>query len=137
MSFSRAGTSAVVHKRGERGLNTQYRVPAAGSSDPVPGLAVFPLSGRQGVRAAGEVVLTTRAIWEGVLEQAVREDEDVYYLELSEVTFVDVAGAGALATAAGQLGDGRRFVVRRPPPALRRTLDLLWPDHAGIEVSVA
>ncbi|GAP50091.1 anti sigma factor [Streptomyces azureus] len=131
------GTSAVVHKRGERGLNTQYRVPAAGACGSVPGLAVFPLAGRQGVRAAGEVVLTTRAIWEGVLEQAVREDEDVYYLELSDVTFVDVAGAGALAAAAGQLGDGRRFVVRRPPPALRRTLDLLWPDHAGIEVSVS
>jgi anti-anti-sigma regulatory factor len=103
----------------------------------VPGLAVFPLSGRNGVRAAGEVVLTTRAIWEGVLEQAVREDEDVYYLELSDVTFVDVAGAGALATAAGQLGYGKRFVVRQPPPALRRTLDLLWPDHTGIEVSVS
>ncbi|MFF7789069.1 STAS domain-containing protein [Streptomyces sp. NPDC007991] len=118
-------------------MNTRYRVPAAGPHGPVPGLAVFPLSGRQGVRAAGEVVLTTRAIWEGVLEQAVHEDEDVYYLELSDVTFVDVAGAGALATAAGQLGEGRRFVVRRPPRALRRTLDLLWPGHAGIEVSMS
>ncbi|MER7405783.1 STAS domain-containing protein [Streptomyces sp. NPDC000070] len=118
-------------------MNTQYRVPDAGACGPVPGLAVFPLSGRQGVRATGEVVLTTRAIWEGVLEQAVREDEDVYYLELSDVTFVDVAGAGALAAAAGQLGDGRRFVVRRPPAALRRTLDLLWPGHAGIEVSMS
>ncbi|WP_338778498.1 STAS domain-containing protein [Streptomyces sp. DG1A-41] len=118
-------------------MNTQYRVPAARAWGPVPGLAVFPLSGRQGVRAAGEVVLTTRAIWEGILEQAVREDEDVYYLELSDVTFVDVAGVDALAAAAGQLGDGLRFVVRQPPPALRRTLDLLWPDHAGIEVSVS
>ncbi|GAA2580642.1 hypothetical protein GCM10010304_22920 [Streptomyces roseoviolaceus] len=125
----------MVRKRGERGLNTRYQVPAAGPR--VPGLTVFPLAGRQGVRAAGEVGLTTRAIWEGVLEQAVREDEDVYYLELSDVTFVDVAGAGALAAAAGQLRDGRRFVVRRPPPALRRTLDLLWPDQAGIEVSTS
>ncbi|MFC9506857.1 STAS domain-containing protein [Streptomyces sp. NPDC057002] len=116
-------------------MNTRYQVPAAGPR--VPGLAVFPLAGRQGVRAAGEVGLTTRAIWEGVLEQAVREDEDVYYLELSDVTFVDVAGADALAAAAGQLRDGRRFVVRRPPPALRRTLDLLWPDQAGIEVSTS
>lgn len=118
-------------------MNTPYQVPAAGPRGPVPGLTVFPLAGRQGVRAAGEVGLTTRAIWEGVLEQAVREDEDVYYLELSDVTFVDVAGAGALAAAAGQLRDGRRFVVRRPPPALRRTLDLLWPDQAGIEVSTS
>ncbi|AXE85682.1 STAS domain-containing protein [Streptomyces sp. Go-475] len=116
-------------------MNTRYPVPATGPCGPSPGLAVFPLAGRRGVRAAGEVGLTTRAIWEGVLEQAVREGEDVYYLELSDVTFVDVAGAGALAAAAGRLSDGRRFVVRRPPTALRRTLDLLWPDQAGIEVA--
>ncbi|MER5835738.1 STAS domain-containing protein [Streptomyces sp. NPDC002130] len=115
-------------------METRHQLSAAG---PVPGLAVFPLAGQQGVRAAGEVVLTTRAIWEGVLEEAVREGEDVYYLELSDVTFVDVAGAGALAAAAGQLRDGRRFVVRRPPAALRRTLDLLWPGQTGIEVSTS
>ncbi|MEU3885867.1 STAS domain-containing protein [Streptomyces sp. NPDC029041] len=115
-------------------MKTRHQLPAAG---PVPGLAVFPLAGRRGVRAAGEVGLTTRAIWEGVLEEAVREGEDVYYLELSDVTFVDVAGAGALAAAAGQLPDGRRFVVRRPPAALRRTLDLLWPGQTGIEVSTS
>ncbi|MFD5338951.1 STAS domain-containing protein [Streptomyces hawaiiensis] len=118
-------------------MNTRQQMSAPGPRGPVPGLAVFPLAGQRGVRAAGEVGLTTRAIWEGVLEQAVREDEDVYYLELSDVTFVDVAGAGALAAAAGQLRDGRRFVVRRPPPALRRTLDLLWPGQKGIEVSAS
>ncbi|GAA2270371.1 hypothetical protein GCM10010234_00800 [Streptomyces hawaiiensis] len=119
---------------GRGALGTRHQLSAAG---PVPGLAVFPLTGRQGVRAAGEVGLTTRAIWEGVLEEAVREGEDVYYLELSDVTFVDVAGAGALADAAGRLRDGRRFVVRRPPAALRRTLDLLWPGQTGIEVSTS
>ena len=118
-------------------MNTRHQLSATGPRGPVPGLAVFPLSGRQGVRAAGEVVLTTRAIWEGVLEQAVREDEDVYYLELSDVTFVDVAGADALAAAAEQLQGGRRFVVRRPPPALRRALDLFWPGHSAIEVSMS
>ncbi|MDT0390524.1 STAS domain-containing protein [Streptomyces dubilierae] len=118
-------------------MDTPFQVPSAEADGPRPGLAVFPLPGRRGVRAAGEVGLTTRAIWEGVLEQAVREGEDVYHLELSDVTFVDVAGAGALAAAAGQLRDGRRFVVRRPPAALRRTLDLLWPDQEGIEVSAS
>ncbi|MBR8641528.1 STAS domain-containing protein [Streptomyces tuirus] len=119
------------------GVNTPYQVPGSGSRGATPRLAVFPLAGLSGVRAAGEIGLSTRAIWEGVLEEAVREDEDVYYLELSDVTFVDVAGAGALAAAAGRLQDGRRFVVRRPPSALRRTLDLLWPDHEGIEVSTS
>ncbi|MET9392062.1 STAS domain-containing protein [Streptomyces sp. NPDC006624] len=118
-------------------MNTRYQVPAPGDRGPVPGLAVFPLAGRRGVRAAGEVGLTTRAIWEGVLEEAVREGEHVYYLELSDVTFVDVAGADALAAAAGRLREGRRFVVSRPPAALRRTLELLWPDQTGIEVSTS
>ncbi|GAA3497943.1 hypothetical protein GCM10019016_050460 [Streptomyces prasinosporus] len=104
---------------------------------PVPSLTVRPLDGCRGVRAAGEVALATHTIWERVLERAVREGEGVYHLELSEVTFVDVAGAGALAAAAERLGDGRRFVVRRPPPTLRRVLETFWPDLSTIEVSMS
>jgi anti-anti-sigma factor len=96
---------------------------------------VCPLEGCRGVRAAGEIGLATHTIWERVLEQAVRGGEPVYYLELSEVTFVDVAGAGALVAAAERLEDGRRFVVRRPPPALRRVLEMFWPHLPAVEVS--
>ncbi|WP_407702047.1 STAS domain-containing protein [Streptomyces toyocaensis] len=110
---------------------------AYGPGPAVPYLTVRPLEGCRGVRAAGEIGLATHMIWERALEQAVREGEAVYYLELSEVTFVDVAGAGALAAAAGRLGDGRRLVVRRPPPTLRRVLETFWPDLSTIEVSVS
>ncbi|GAB2751125.1 STAS domain-containing protein [Streptomyces bullii] len=103
---------------------------------PAARLTVSPLNGRSGVRAAGEVGLATRGIWERVLEGAVREGEDVYCLELSDVTFVDVAGADALAATAGRLRDGRRLVLHRPPPALRRVLDAFWPDLPAIEVSM-
>ncbi|WP_318279802.1 STAS domain-containing protein [Streptomyces griseoloalbus] len=96
-----------------------------------------PLEGCGGVRVAGEIGLATHSIWERVLEQAVRGGESVYYLELSEVTFVDVAGAGALVAAAERLEDGRRFVVRRPPPALRRVLKMLWPHLPAIEVATS
>ncbi|WP_345621322.1 STAS domain-containing protein [Streptomyces ziwulingensis] len=82
---------------------------------------------------AGEVGLSTLPAWRQALEQVVREDEDVY-LELSSVTFVDVAGAGALADAAGRLTEGRRLVLHRPPAALRRVLEMLWPDLTEIEV---
>ncbi|MET7431268.1 STAS domain-containing protein [Streptomyces flaveolus] len=99
-----------------------------------PRLDVSPLTGRTGIRAAGEVSLPTRGIWERALERAVREGEDVYYLELSALTFVDVAGAGALADAARNLGGRRRLVLDRPPDALPRILDLLWPGLPGIEV---
>ncbi|MET8946192.1 STAS domain-containing protein [Streptomyces sp. NPDC004542] len=101
----------------------------------VPQLRVRPLSGRAGVQATGEVSWATRGVWEHTLEQAVREDEEVYCFELSEVTFVDVAGVDALAGAAQRLRDGCRLVVDRPPPTLPRLLELFWPGLRTIEVS--
>ncbi|MGW4568032.1 STAS domain-containing protein [Streptomyces sp. NPDC004561] len=96
-------------------------------------LEVYPLTWRTGFRAAGEVSLPTRGVWERALERAVRDGGNVYYLELSELTFVDVAGAGALADAGRRFGE-RRLVLHRPPPTLTRTLRLLWPGLPGIEV---
>lgn len=98
---------------------------------------MHPLHGCCGVRAAGEIALATRPAWNRVLEQAVREGEHVYCLELSGVTFVDVAGVGALAAAAGRLDSGRRFLVHRPPPTLPRVLEMFWPGLPTIEVSMS
>lgn len=105
--------------------------------DQAPVLRVSPLAGRSGLRVAGEVGLATRVIWERALERAEREDEAVYFLELSALTFVDVAGTGALAAAAQRLDDGRRLVLHRPPPTLNRVLGLFWPDLSAIEVSMS
>ncbi|MES9519435.1 STAS domain-containing protein [Streptomyces capoamus] len=111
-------------------------LPAAAEPMPAaPRLDVHPLAGRTGFRAAGEVSLPTRGIWERALQRAVREGEDVYYLELSALTFVDVAGVGALADAARGLGGRRRLVLDRPPDAVPRILELLWPGLPGIEVT--
>ncbi|MCT9083710.1 STAS domain-containing protein [Streptomyces fulvoviolaceus] len=110
---------------------------SSGAAEAVPALRVFPLTERNGLRVAGEVVLPTHLIWERALERAVREDEAVYFLELSALTFVDVVGTGALAAAAQQLDDGRRLVLHRPPPALSRVLDMFWPDLSAIEVSMS
>lgn len=134
MAGDRRGTTD--RERGETVLGDHHRT-SYGPGTPAPCLTVRPLADGRGVRAAGEIGLATHTIWERVLEQAVRGGETVYHLELSEVTFVDVAGAGALAAAAERLGDGRRFVVRRPPPALSRVLDLFWPDLSTIEVSMS
>ncbi|GGL68418.1 hypothetical protein GCM10010129_09720 [Streptomyces fumigatiscleroticus] len=117
-------------------MAVEYDTPF-GIAGGAPGLTVSPLAGRRGVRAAGEVGLQTHAIWERVLDRAVREGGTAYCLELSGVTFVDVAGAGALAAAAQRLPAGRRLVLHRPPLALRRVLDMFWPDLATIEVSMS
>ncbi|WP_407078010.1 hypothetical protein [Streptomyces sp. NPDC126499] len=54
-------------------------------------------------------------------------------MELSNVSFVDVAGVTALAVTAMGLTEGR-MVVEHPPPQLPRVLEMFWPDLPRIEV---
>lgn len=86
------------------------------------------------MHAAGEITLTTRTAWKRALEGMAVGGGDVY-LDLSAVTFIDVAGASAVAVAAQQLGSGRRMVLIGPPPALLRALEMFWPGLAAIEVT--
>ncbi|WP_308122315.1 STAS domain-containing protein [Streptomyces sp. TRM70350] len=116
-------------------MTIQHRVPSG--SGGTAGLTVAPLAERFGVRAVGEVGFTTRGIWARALEEVVRDGRAVCHLELSAVTFVDVAGAGVLVDAARRLPAGRRIVLHRPPPALCRTLELFWPGLSAIEVSMS
>ncbi|MFC5013678.1 MULTISPECIES: STAS domain-containing protein [Streptomyces] len=97
-------------------------------------LDVVPLSGRPGIRASGEIGVSTRLSWENALTELSRRHTDVSYVELSGVRFVDVAGVAALAVTAMNLPGGR-VVVERPPPQLPRVLDLFWPSLRRIEVA--
>jgi anti-anti-sigma regulatory factor len=97
-----------------------------------------PLRDRTGWRAVGEITSATCPAWELTLEQLTRRmtlrEEIVCHLELSAVTFVDVAGASVLAGAAQDLSVERRIVIERPPATLPRLLDMFWPDLPVIEV---
>ncbi|MEW1994688.1 hypothetical protein ACFWFH_22445 [Streptomyces coelicoflavus] len=97
-------------------------------------LDVGPLSGRPGIRARGEIGVSTRLSWENALTELSRRHSEVSYVELSGVRFVDVAGVTALAVTAINLPGGR-MVVERPPPQLPRLLDLFWPSLRRIEVT--
>ncbi|TKA01951.1 STAS domain-containing protein [Actinacidiphila oryziradicis] len=93
-------------------------------SVPVPSrsgalLEVGPLSGRSGIRATGEISVSTRASWDQALQGLARKHTDVSFVDLSGVSFIDVGGAAALAVTAQHLGTGR-IVVDRPPPELPR-----------------
>ncbi|OWA23008.1 hypothetical protein B9W64_01215 [Streptomyces sp. CS159] len=93
-----------------------------------------PLAGRPGIRARGEIGVSTRLSWENALTELSRRHSEVSYVELSGVRFVDVAGVTALAVTAMNLPEGR-MVVERPPPQLPRLLDLFWPSLRRIEVT--
>jgi anti-anti-sigma regulatory factor len=100
-----------------------------------PGLEVYPLPGRAGVRAAGEVSAATRSVWSEALGQLAQWGEDLVHVDMSQVIFIDVAGVTELATAAQSLRGGRRIVVQQPPPQVPRVLELFWPGLGGIEVA--
>ncbi|MEU3370064.1 STAS domain-containing protein [Streptomyces sp. NPDC006711] len=95
---------------------------------------MHPLTDRPGWQVAGEVNLLTRPAWERTLHHLALSDEEACHLELSAVTFIDVAGASVLAVTAQGLPQGRRIVLEEPPNTLRRVLDLFWPDLCTVEV---
>ncbi|ANB10207.1 hypothetical protein SAM40697_6254 [Streptomyces ambofaciens] len=111
---------------------------AAGDGSPQvrsgPVLDVGPLPGLPGIRASGEISVTTRQSWENALTEMSRRHAEVSYVELSGVRFVDVAGVTALAVTAMNLPGGR-VVVEQPPPQLPRVLELFWPSLNRIEVA--
>lgn len=98
------------------------------------GLLLHPLSDRAGWQAVGEITTVTCPAWERTLKLLPFRKEVVWHLEMSAVTFVDVAGASALAVAAQDLSSGRRIVVERPPATLPRLFEMFWPDLSAIEV---
>ncbi|MGW7244013.1 STAS domain-containing protein [Streptomyces sp. NPDC054804] len=106
----------------------------ASSARSTDALSVHPLADRPGWQAVGEISLITRPTWEQMLHLLVLSDEEACHLELSAVTFVDVAGVSALAVAAQGLPEGRRVMIEQPPSALRRVLDMFWPDLPTVEV---
>ncbi|MEU8322364.1 STAS domain-containing protein [Nonomuraea sp. NPDC048881] len=114
-------------------------VPHAGGglSPAVPAevaLAVIPMPDRPGIRVSGEISASTRTVWEEALSGLARRHTGVSHVELSEVTFMDVAGVTALAIAAMGLPEGR-VVVEGPPPQLPRLLEMFWPNLPQIEVA--
>lgn len=92
-----------------------------------PGMRIEPLTGRTGLKVAGEIDLSARDDWDTVLDSMVDTPSDVY-LDLSELEFIDTSATGALVRTASRLGAGRRLVLDRPPVILVRLLHLFWPE---------
>jgi len=107
---------------------------AAGSFRDVPGtvtnqaLAVEWPHGSGSLRVVGEVDLGSHSLWGEVLT-ALPDDDTPVRLDLSGLSFVDVQGAAALMEAARRRVSTTRITLLRPPPSLRRTLELFWSSE--------
>lgn len=115
-----------------RGADDAAVAPPGGRGTP---LRLCTLIDRPGLRAAGEISPRTRSAWRQALEELAGGPETTCHLELSAITFVDVAGVTDLAHTAQGLTAGRRIVLDRPPPEVRRVLEMFWPGLPTIEVA--
>lgn len=73
-------------------------------------------------RLAGEIDLRNREVLRAELHDALAHDEADLHLEVASLRFVDATTLGMLADAVDGLAAGRRIVLERPGPVLRRLL---------------
>lgn len=90
-------------------------------------LRIDPYRSGTGLRLAGEIDPSVHDRWTTSLNWVTRHGRDVY-LDMAELQFIDGRGVAILVAAARALPKGRWMVLHRPPPVLRRVLDLLWPE---------
>ena len=77
------------------------------------------------VKVAGEVDIVTAPVLQRHLDAALATHRPSVVLDLAETTFLDARGVGVIVAARKTAGrDGTRFVIRRPPPLVRRVLEL-------------
>lgn len=77
------------------------------------------------VRVAGEVDIVTAPVLQRHLDSAIASNRPTVSLDLSETTFLDARGVGVIVSARKQIAKrGGRLVIRRPPPIVRRVLEL-------------
>jgi anti-anti-sigma regulatory factor len=95
-----------------------------------PECRVLPHPQHTGVRLVGEIDLSTRSVLFGALSSLGVEDSDVY-IDVSELTFIDVAGLAELVTFTEERRP-HRVVIEAPSTLIRRVAGVLWGD-GGLE----
>ena len=77
------------------------------------------------VQVAGEVDLVTAPVLQRHLDSALDGRRPMVVIDLAETTFLDARGVAVLVRARKRVvQDGGRLVIRRPPPLVRRVLEL-------------
>jgi anti-anti-sigma regulatory factor len=94
--------------------------------------AAFRYRGDAGMRLVGDLDLSNHGVLEGALALLADHDGDVY-LELSDLTFLDLRGMERLADFAAAKAP-YRVVLESPPNLLRRIFGSIWTD-TGLELA--
>jgi anti-anti-sigma factor len=77
------------------------------------------------LRVSGEVDIVTAPVLLRHLESVLASSRPTVVIDLSDTTFLDARGVSVLVAARKTVtGYGGRLVVRRPPPLVRRVLEL-------------
>ena len=77
------------------------------------------------VVVTGEVDIVTAPVLARHLEAAAAAGRPVVVIDLSATTFLDARGVAALVTARHEIvASGGRVAISRPPPLVRRVLEL-------------
>jgi len=83
------------------------------------------LPGAPGVAVHGEVDIGTAEDLEGAIDDAIRESDGAFIIDLSDVGFLDSSGVHVLLRARSLLGrEDRALAVICPPGHVRRALEL-------------
>ncbi|WP_160150407.1 STAS domain-containing protein [Nonomuraea solani] len=84
-----------------------------------------------GLKVTGEIDYANRHVLAGALDQALQTGKQDLRLDLSGLTFIDVAGMRVIVAGAGRLPQGRRLILAPVSPQARRLLTLTGWRHAS------
>ncbi|MGI5135642.1 MULTISPECIES: STAS domain-containing protein [unclassified Streptomyces] len=99
-----------------------------------PLLSVIPTICPSGLRCEGEVDLCSRDLLAAALDKAVHFGSGDLHVDLTGLTFIDVAGIRMMTTVAKTLSrDGRRLLLHATPPVVRKVIRVLgWETTPGL-----
>ncbi|MEU8434451.1 STAS domain-containing protein [Streptomyces sp. NPDC029216] len=99
-------------------------------------LTALPLEDRAGARLSGSGDLDSRPELRAALADVSRIPAAVVHLDLSAVSFLDVAAVAALVQASAVFhGQGRCLLLHSPPYSLRKVVEMFPDECAALEVA--
>lgn len=88
-----------------------------------------------GLRITGEIDRGNRHLLARALDWTLLAGSEDIHLDLSDLTFIDVAGVRLIVVAAARLSPGHELILGPVSPVVRRLLMLTgWEDAPGLRI---